>query len=590
MTTISDTTAGIATPGLSLHVTAAPHLRHQLTLLAAGDPLLKSDAARAFPIELMLPDRHLKADDFQVTAFYAGTASIIATGAAHGVEARISWSIGDAHALRMLVQVRTSVPGTVLDGTLVLSLLDHLHPGPVECPPRHDAGLGPLAPDGRPAIRRGKYVLPWWWSSDAAGVAVIDRRAPDLSFPPQWQPVRRDLTVRVRNEWSAASELVLMPSAPGWLGAFKAWREQLRARLDLSEYTRPDFAWYRDQWVQHFTFLYGREIYDHRAMRLDIERLLDDGQRFGGYDGILLWPAYPRIGVDERDQFDFYDDLPGGRDALKALAARARERGARVFIPYLPWDLTPDARHGIPAEAPRKLAQAIADMDVDGVFLDTMDSIRPQFRGSIDAARPGVVFCAEHQPGIEIVERITGSWDQAMHPHTGEVDLLRFLVHEHPSFVISRHAIGAHRRCVIARALFNGAGLVVWQDVFGEVLPFTERQTAQVRDTARLLRAYARCFRGADALPLIPTTQPAILANCFVAADGNAVVTAFNSGQEQIDGELVAWQPPAPYRWRRIHPPAIATGAPGGERGAETDVPSGGLAPGEVAVFAGTPR
>ncbi len=589
MTLPSATAVGVlATAGISLNIRADQHVRQDLTLLRDGDPLLKGVGARQFPVELSLPDGRFGGDDFSVMDFYAGPRTVIVTCTAGDVEVRLTWSIGAMEALCLLVQVRTGPPGTILDGTLGLSILDHVHPGSPDRPPSHDAGIGPLTPSGRSVVRTGKYVLPWWWSSETAGLAVVDRRAPNVSFSTTYQPVQRNLPVRIRNEWVSVSELILMPCAPGWLGAFTAWRDQLRAGIDLAAYKRPDFAWYRDQWVQHFTFLYGREIFDLRRGRLDIDQLLDDGQRFGGYDGILLWPAYPRIGVDERDQFDFYDDLPGGRAAVKELALRVRERGTRVFIPYLPWDMVPDSRHGIPAEAPLKLARAVEDMALDGVFLDTMDNIRPQFRAEIDARRPGVVFCSEGQPSGQVIGEITGSWDQAEHRHVGEVDLMRFLFPEHPSFMINRHAIGAHRERVIGRALFNGTGLVVWQDVFGEVLPFTDRQAALTRDTARLLRAYAHCFRGADALPLVPTAEPAILANAFTALDGSAVVTAHNAGESSIHGELVTWRPESPSRhtWRQVRL--------GGSTPSRKDPASeriyGDLAPGELALFLGEPR
>jgi hypothetical protein len=584
------TGAGLSTPGLALRVAAGPHFIQQLTLLADDDPLLKTDVARGFPFDLTFADRVLRGDTFQITALHSAEKLLIVSCVAEDIETRLTWSVGHASALHMLVQLRTLPAGAILDGTLDLSILDRLHPGPLDRSPMHGAGSGPLTTEGRPLVRTGKYILPWWWSSDTAGIAVIDRHAPDVSFGATWQPARRLAPVRVRNEWITACELVLMPCGPGWLGAFTAWRQQLRAGMDLSEYERPDFSWYSGQWVQHFTFMYGREIMDHASGRLDLERLLDDGLRFGGYDGILLWPGYPRLGVDERTQFDLYDDLPGGRAGIRELAAHARARGTRVFIPYLPWDMPPDARHGSPAGAPRALASAVADMDVDGVFLDTMGSIRPQFRQSIDAVRAGVVFCSEIQPGGDVIPRITGSWDQASHQHAGEVDLLRFLFPEHPSFMISRHAIGAHREQVIARALFNGTGLVVWQDVFGEVLPYTDRQATLVRDTAALLRCHADCFRGAECFPLIPTTDPSIIANCFTAHEQRAVITACNVGSRPVRGDLVAWQPRDAdrFRWRRVGLGSREESAASSHWAAEY-VPSGLLNPGETALFVGEP-
>jgi hypothetical protein len=61
-------------------------------------------------------------------------------------------------------------------------------------------------------------------------------------------------------------------------------------------------------------------------------------QEFGGFDSIVLWHAYPRIGFDDRNQFDFYRDLPGGLDGLRLLVQGFHRRGVKVFIDYNPWD------------------------------------------------------------------------------------------------------------------------------------------------------------------------------------------------------------------------------------------------------------
>ncbi len=44
-----------------------------------------------------------------------------------------------------------------------------------------------------------------------------------------------------------------------------------------------------------------------------MDRYLDDLiARFGGIDAVLLWPDYPNLGVDARNQIDMIHALPGG--------------------------------------------------------------------------------------------------------------------------------------------------------------------------------------------------------------------------------------------------------------------------------------
>ena len=70
------------------------------------------------------------------------------------------------------------------------------------------------------------------------------------------------------------------------------------------------------------------------AQRFTPDRFLADArERFGGLDGVVLWHAYPVIGIDDRNQWDFYD-VPG----LPEAAAALHDAGVRVFVDYNPWD------------------------------------------------------------------------------------------------------------------------------------------------------------------------------------------------------------------------------------------------------------
>ena len=124
-------------------------------------------------------------------------------------------------------------------------------------------------------------------------------------------------------------------------------------------------------------------FYDNETGQYTLERFLQDGRtRFGGYDAIVLWHAYPNIGFSNRNQFDFYRDMPGGLDGLRGFSDEAHRHGVRIFLAYYPWDK--GARRESASDN-QQLANIVQAINADGLFLDTMR------HGGTDDAR---VYCS----------------------------------------------------------------------------------------------------------------------------------------------------------------------------------------------------
>ena len=332
---------------------------------------------------------------------------------------------------------------------------------------------------------------------------------------------------------------------------FDTFRKVTRQEIDLSPYQNNDLSWLQDQIVHHFTFLYGREVSNLETGQFEFDRLLDDGERdFGGYDALILWGTYPRLGVDERTQWDFYNDFPAGRQGLRNQIGQVHERGVKVFIPYTPWDQSL-ALHGWQVDSDDKqLAQLIQEVDADGVFLDTLSVIDNKLQHAVDSARPGVSFCSEGRAVGVSLQSISCSWEQSQSRSweqgnwsaapelVHKIDLDRFVFPEHRLFVINRFATGADRIRVIQRGFFNGMGWVVWQDVFGLALPYTPQEATLLKKCRTIFRAHRSAIWGPNPYPLIPTRVAGVYCNEF-GGKGKRIWTFYNDNDHLVEDAVI---------------------------------------------------
>lgn len=348
------------------------------------------------------------------------------------------------------------------------------------------------------------------------------------------------LKLRLSQAPAVIAEMKLWPLSRGWEECFCRFRAEVRQNVDFSQYDRPDLGWIRDCTLTHFTYAFGKEFFDYTAGEGDLTRLLDQGDAFGGYDAIILWLEYPRLGVDARTQWDLFSEYPGGMERLKKLIAQAHDRGVKVILPFKPWDRSPEEND---AQTTRRIAGLMRQLDADGIFFDTMNTVPAPFRAAIDAQRPGVVFMVESEPCEQrAIESITCSWNQYhTEPSMPEANLLRFLFPEQTRFAIARWHTGKLKDMAIERAVFNGEGMVIWQDVFGCWLPYSQAQKEKIAGWKQLFGEYRSIFRSPDAIPLIRTEQTGLYANLFRQED-RAIITLYNDTEVPAEGPLVSAQ------------------------------------------------
>ncbi len=285
-----------------------------------------------------------------------------------------------------------------------------------------------------------------------------------------------------------------------------------QARFDDSIYGRDDLKWMTRNFVCGFLFMYDRTFWDPERQEFRIEALCEDARHeFGGYDSVVLWHDYPRIGADERNQFDFFRHMPGGLDGVREVVRRFQGQGVKVFIPYMPWD-TGTRREGVSDE--QALSQIIGAIEADGVFLDTMQQSPQSLRPTVDAVRKGVAFAPEGHPKIAEMEQCSGSWAQWLRPFPGIGVLhLKWIEPRHMQHQIRRWDKSHQNE--LAAAWINGSGVLVWENVFAFFNPFNAEDRATLRRMTPVLRAFAGLLSEGEWLPYIPVSSKGVAATCW---------------------------------------------------------------------------
>ncbi|MEV7045903.1 SUMF1/EgtB/PvdO family nonheme iron enzyme [Amycolatopsis sp. NPDC051061] len=322
---------------------------------------------------------------------------------------------------------------------------------------------------------------------------------------------------------------------PAWRAKLHEWREDARRRHAYTgaAYERPQAAWAQTCRTVAQVWLWDELLYSFDEHRFTPERFLADARdRFGGLDAVVLWHAYPVIGLDDRNQWDFYRDVPGLAELIETLHGR----GLHVFVDYNPWDV--GTRRG--EDDLTELAALVADLKADGVFLDTLKKAEPDFVDRLEAARPGLVLEGESKLPVERIEDHAASWAQffADSPVPG---VLR--AHWYERRHMQHHVRRWHRDHSeeLQSAWLNGVGVMVWEVVFGGWVGWSPRDAATVRRMVTVQRAAAELLLDGEWTPLAELDQAAEAAGVYASRwelDGKTLWTLVNRGDTDYHGPL----------------------------------------------------
>jgi len=274
-----------------------------------------------------------------------------------------------------------------------------------------------------------------------------------------------------------------------------------------SLYERHDLSWIKSAWIILLQSAWDHEWYDALIHQSIYEETLSKYDRMvGGYDVFAIWPTWPRLGLDQRSQFELYEDLPGGLKQLKHQAELAHEMGKKYFLSYNPWDKPEQEKFHR-----TNLKKLLEQTDADGLVLDTKGESDAWLQNLADSVKPGIIMYSE---GMAVPKNMTGIVAGRVHDALYMPPVLNLNKLIKPDFAIFRVLQVAdgelHRE--IAAAFFNGYGV--------EINTMRPGRPASLQDdlfflgqTTKILRDNQSVFFNYNYLPLIHTQMDSIYVN-----------------------------------------------------------------------------
>lgn len=320
-----------------------------------------------------------------------------------------------------------------------------------------------------------------------------------------------------------------------WRRDLHAWRVESAQRIkyDDTRYSSGEFKPYKS-FNMALVWLWDELLFDFENQEFTPEKFIKDSEKFGGVDGVILWHAYPVIGVDSRNQFDFYDQVEG----LPALISRIQSYGVKVYLNYNPWD-----RWTVrPNDADQnELARLVKDFNFDGVFLDTMKSADPLFMEPILNVKPDIIVAGESRIQQERICDHVMSWAQWF----GDSEIPGVI---RAKWFEPRHMLHQTRRWNQSHieelhiAWLNGAGMLLWEVVFGSLLVWNNREKHMWQEMVQILRMHSHLIVQGDWEPLTKLHNGAeskgLYGSKFSSAD-TYLVTVINKSEEIFTGEIL---------------------------------------------------
>ena len=356
-------------------------------------------------------------------------------------------------------------------------------------------------------------------------------------WTPDWQQIPGPECLEVRGAWEGGSPACSPDDHANWLADITHWRNERRIRIGFSpaRYEMPALQWAQSTFIQPQMMVQDRYFYDPVAHRYTVDRYVSDTvQRYGGIDSVLIWPTYPNMGIDNRNQHDMIRSMPGGIAGVRQMVADFHRRGVRVLFPMMMWDQgTRD-----PGESwPDAIAHLMAEIGADGINGDTQDGVPRAFIEAAEKVGHPLAFEPEGGPADEAVSYNVLTWGQYSFPFAPRVDRFKWIEPRHMVNISDRW--NRNKVNDLQFAFFNGIGWESWENIWGIWNGVTPRDAEATRRMATIERGVAPVLVSQGWEPFFPVLHFGVFASRWPAGD-ETVWTIVNRNEYDIAGPEMA--------------------------------------------------
>ena len=357
--------------------------------------------------------------------------------------------------------------------------------------------------------------------------------AQDTHYHPERQQIPVPSCMMMKGAWEGGSRFCTAEDHEAWLTDIRHWRNERRIRIgyDGSRYDMPALKWTQSSFMQPQMMVEDRYFYDPIAHRYTVDRYLNDlEKRYGGIDAVLIWPTYPNMGIDNRNQHDMIRSMPGGVDGVRQMVADFHRRGVKVLFPMMMWDQgTRDP--GKPW--PQAIAELMKEIGADGINGDTQDGVPLAFSLAADKVGHPLAFEPEGGPSDEALAWNVMTWGQYQYQFVPMVDKYKWLEPRHMVNISDRWK--RDKTDNLQFAFFNGVGWECWENIWGIWNGITPRDAEATRRVATIERGVAPFLASTEWEPLAPMLRYGVYASRW-PSDEQTLWTIVNRNEYAVEG------------------------------------------------------